>query len=121
MQISKHDEHGRPYIEICEGYVMKLETDELSEEYKEKARKELRETPENVEKGLKELRELLAGEFDVLRCFNKKLTSLNVLLLIIKIPFVSYAIIFEVIFGKESKTKMTFLKDLEKSRHTKIN
>lgn len=62
MQIKKRDEHGRPYVEICEGYCVRLEHDDLTEEVKEKARQELRETPENVEKGLKELRELLAGE-----------------------------------------------------------
>lgn len=62
MQVKKIDENGRPFIYISEGFSMRLEHDELTEEYKEKARRELREVPEIVEKGLKELRELLAGE-----------------------------------------------------------
>ncbi|XP_063697578.1 retinaldehyde-binding protein 1-like [Culicoides brevitarsis] len=62
MQVKKYDEHGRPYLEICEGYEIRLDYSELSEADKEKARVELRETPENVEKGLKELREILAND-----------------------------------------------------------
>lgn len=62
MQIEKIDEHGRPYIEICDGYTVRLQYDEIPEEFREKARKELRETPENREQGLKELRQLLAGK-----------------------------------------------------------
>lgn len=62
MQIEKIDEHGRPYIEICDGYTVRLEYEEVPEKYKEKAREELRETPEVVKEALKEMRELLAGE-----------------------------------------------------------
>lgn len=62
MQTTKYDENRRPYVEISNGYCMRLEHDDVTEEYKEKARKELRETPENVEKGLKELRELLSSK-----------------------------------------------------------
>uniref|UniRef100_A0A336MZZ1 CSON009448 protein n=1 Tax=Culicoides sonorensis TaxID=179676 RepID=A0A336MZZ1_CULSO len=61
-QLKKVDENGRPYVEICEGYCIRLEHDEVSDEFKEKARRELRETPENVEKGLKELRELVEAD-----------------------------------------------------------
>lgn len=63
MQVKKYDENGRPYIEICEGYIVKVDTDDLSEEDKEKALRELRETPENVAIGLRDLRELIDGEF----------------------------------------------------------
>ncbi|XP_063697583.1 clavesin-2-like [Culicoides brevitarsis] len=59
MQIKKYDEHGRPYIQIKEGYEVRLDYSDLTEEDKEKARVELRETPENVAKGIKELRELI--------------------------------------------------------------
>lgn len=62
MQIEKIDEHGRPYIELCDGYTVRLEYEEVPEEFKEKAREELRETPEIVEASLKEMRELLTGE-----------------------------------------------------------
>lgn len=44
-------------------YTIRLEKDELNEDDKKKALKELRETPENVERGLRELKKLLAGEF----------------------------------------------------------
>ncbi|XP_063697580.1 retinaldehyde-binding protein 1-like [Culicoides brevitarsis] len=59
MQVKKKDQHGRSYLEICEGFEIRLDYSELSEADKEKARTELRETPENIEKGLKELRQLL--------------------------------------------------------------
>uniref|UniRef100_A0A336LMQ4 CSON012863 protein n=1 Tax=Culicoides sonorensis TaxID=179676 RepID=A0A336LMQ4_CULSO len=59
MQVKKYDEHERPYLEICEGYKIRIEYEEVTAEYKEKAEIELRETPENVSKGLEELRELL--------------------------------------------------------------
>ena len=44
-------------------FVFRLELKEPSSELKEKARKDLRETPENVEKGKKELRDLLRGKY----------------------------------------------------------
>ncbi|XP_063697584.1 clavesin-2-like [Culicoides brevitarsis] len=62
MQLKKYDEHGRPYIEISKGYEIRLDYSDLTEEEKEKARVELRETPENVEKGIKELRELVEAD-----------------------------------------------------------
>ncbi|XP_063697579.1 retinaldehyde-binding protein 1-like [Culicoides brevitarsis] len=68
MQLKKYDKHGRSYLEICKGYEIKLEFNELSEVDKEKARIELRETPENVEKGLKELRELIENDDTIFVC-----------------------------------------------------
>ncbi|XP_063697577.1 retinaldehyde-binding protein 1-like [Culicoides brevitarsis] len=68
MQVKKYDKHGRPYLEICKGYEIRLDYSELSEKDKEKARIELRETPENVEKGLKELRELLENDDTLFVC-----------------------------------------------------
>lgn len=62
MQIKLYDEHERPYIKLCEGFTIQIEYDEVSEVYKEKAKIELRETPENVQKGLEELREMLMGK-----------------------------------------------------------
>lgn len=47
--------------------------------YKEKAEVELRETPENIEKGLRELRELLKGELFIFYfdCIKYLLMSLR--------------------------------------------
>ncbi|XP_077300345.1 alpha-tocopherol transfer protein [Arctopsyche grandis] len=44
---------------------IKLEKEDLNEDMKKKAREELRETPENVECALKELRKLLTSETDL--------------------------------------------------------
>lgn len=57
----KFDENKIPYIDLENGYAIRLETDELTEEEAEKAKRELRETPEVVESALKELRVLLQG------------------------------------------------------------
>lgn len=57
----KFDENKIPYIDLENGYSIRLETDELTEEEAEKAKRELRETPEVVESALKELRVLLQG------------------------------------------------------------
>lgn len=62
VQVSKVDEDGRPLIVISEGYIVRLEIDDMDERTQERALTELRETPENVEKGLKELRQLLQGK-----------------------------------------------------------
>lgn len=52
-----------PYIDIGDNYKIRLEYEELSDAvFIEKARTELRETPENVAIALKELRELLQGK-----------------------------------------------------------
>lgn len=50
------------YVKVG-SHKIRLEKDELTEDDKKKALKELRETPENVENGLKELKRLLACEF----------------------------------------------------------
>ena len=55
------NENGTPYIK-CGNYAIRLETEELTDEMKEKARRELRETPEIVEQSLRELKKSLAGE-----------------------------------------------------------
>lgn len=57
----KYDENNVPYIDLGK-YTIRLERDEPTEEAKEKARIELRETPEIVEKACKELRELISKE-----------------------------------------------------------
>ncbi|CAK1544175.1 unnamed protein product [Leptosia nina] len=58
----EYNADGTPYV-LWGGHRIELERDPLTEKcYTEKAEKELRETPENVEKALKELRELLKGE-----------------------------------------------------------
>ncbi|XP_026469370.1 alpha-tocopherol transfer protein-like [Ctenocephalides felis] len=55
---------GSPYIELSPKAVIRLEKDELNEKEKLKAEKELRETPEVVEEGLKALRQLIEDEPD---------------------------------------------------------
>lgn len=64
-QVIKLDEHDRPYIEICEGFNVGVEYDELSEKYKQKAQDELRETPENVQEGIEQLKNLLKADEQV--------------------------------------------------------
>lgn len=50
---------GTPFV-MCEKHKIKLEKEPITESfYVKKARDELRETPENIENGLKELRQLL--------------------------------------------------------------
>lgn len=52
-----------PFIDLGSGYIIRLEYEDLKDEkYIEKARNELRETPEVVEEALKELRQLIKGE-----------------------------------------------------------
>ena len=41
---------------------MKFEPEDLDETYQEKARNELRETPENIKKGLEDIKKLIAGK-----------------------------------------------------------
>ncbi|CRK99949.1 CLUMA_CG013246, isoform B [Clunio marinus] len=54
-----------PYIDLGDGYIIRLEYEDLSDEkYIEKAKTELRESPENIEKGLHELRRLIEAEKD---------------------------------------------------------
>ncbi|XP_022127946.2 alpha-tocopherol transfer protein-like [Pieris rapae] len=59
-------EDGTPYV-LLGGHRIQLEREPFTEEYYvKKAEKELRETPENVENGLRELRELLKGELNLI-------------------------------------------------------
>lgn len=69
MQEKKVDEEGRPYVQIDSRHTIRLELEEVTDEWKLKAEKELRETPENIEKALQELRQLLKGKF----CWSDKL------------------------------------------------
>ncbi|XP_063708855.1 clavesin-2-like [Culicoides brevitarsis] len=62
MQQKKIDERGRTYLQIAEGFELKPEYDGVTEEYRKKAEVELRETPENVKKGIEELRELIKAD-----------------------------------------------------------
>jgi len=43
-------------------YILSFECEDFGPEYEEKARLELRETPENVKTAIAELREILKGE-----------------------------------------------------------
>lgn len=59
----EYNEDKSPYVMWGE-HKIQLEKEPFTENiFKEKAENELRETPDNVEKGLKELRELLKGTF----------------------------------------------------------
>lgn len=62
MSIKISEENNIAYIDQGDGYHIRLELAEVTDDfYKEKARKELNETPENAEIALKELKELLLG------------------------------------------------------------
>lgn len=56
-----------PYVQLGE-YKLRLDLEDLNEEYQERARLELRETPENVEGALVALRGLIKGN----HCHRKK-------------------------------------------------
>jgi len=58
------DLEALPSIKIGD-FVLRFELEELSEEGREVAERELRETPENKENGIKELRKLLEKESDL--------------------------------------------------------
>jgi hypothetical protein len=67
----KFDEHNLPYIDLESDYKIRLETgeDEISEADKEKARIELREIPEIVEKAHRELNKLLLSKYnEIMNC-----------------------------------------------------
>lgn len=58
----KYGDDKLPYIDIGQGYKIRLEYEECSDEKDlEKARVELRETPEVKQQAIKELKELLRG------------------------------------------------------------
>lgn len=58
-----YDEKEIPYIDLGEGYKIRLEFEDLIEDvYIEKAKKELRETPEVVKAAVEELRALIKGK-----------------------------------------------------------
>lgn len=52
-----------PFIDLGDGYKIRLEYEDLTDEkYIEKARNELRESPEAIKNGIEELRALIKGE-----------------------------------------------------------
>lgn len=52
-----------PFIDLGDGYKIRLEYEDLTDEkYIEKARNELRESPEAIKTGIEELRALIKGE-----------------------------------------------------------
>lgn len=55
------DEDGAPFVQLND-YKFKIELEELTGDWKQRAINELRETPENVENGLTELRKLIQSE-----------------------------------------------------------
>ena len=60
----KFGEDKLPFVDLGHGYKIRLEYEQIRDEkYLEKARIELRETDEVKEAALKELKELLKGEF----------------------------------------------------------
>jgi prefoldin subunit 5 len=57
------DENNIPFIDLGEGYKIRLEFEDLAEEeYIEKAKNELRETPEVATAAIEELRALIKGK-----------------------------------------------------------
>jgi len=58
----KYDDNNLPYIDLGNGVAIRMEKEEAPEWALEKARQELREEPEIMEKAIKELRELLQNE-----------------------------------------------------------
>lgn len=59
----KTGEDKIPFIDLGDGFVIRLEYEDLTDEkYIEKAKTELRETPENVEAAISELRNLIKGK-----------------------------------------------------------
>lgn len=54
-----------PFIDLGKGYKIRLEYEDLTDEkYLERAKNELRESPENVENGIAELRKLIKGKYE---------------------------------------------------------
>lgn len=64
MAMLKFDENKVPYIDLGKDYCVRLENDEFTDaKSKEKAARELRETPDVVAEALKELRAKLQGQY----------------------------------------------------------
>nr|XP_022911696.1 alpha-tocopherol transfer protein-like [Onthophagus taurus] len=61
LYIEYNEKTGEPFLRLGEN-ILKLDREEISGEFAEKAFKELRETPENRERGLDELRNWLKNE-----------------------------------------------------------
>lgn len=60
----KYSENNLPYIQLECGYKICLEYEEIEDEkYKEKAEKELRDTPEIRQQALIEIKELMKSEY----------------------------------------------------------
>lgn len=59
----KYGDDKLPYIDLGKDYKIRLEYEEVTDEkYVEKARVELRETPEVKQQAIMELKELLRGQ-----------------------------------------------------------
>lgn len=61
MSALKFDRNNQPYIPLGE-LTIRLENEEPTDDVKEKARRELRETPEVVVAAIDELRDLIKGK-----------------------------------------------------------
>lgn len=59
MEIGEDD---IPYLRINEEFTLRLDLEDLDEEYKKRATKDLRETPENVQEALKAIRQMIKDE-----------------------------------------------------------
>lgn len=63
-------EKNVPFVNLGDGYEIRLEYENITEEkYLEKAKNELRESPEIVENGLRELRELIKSKLIIVLDF----------------------------------------------------
>lgn len=56
------DKDGIPFITLGE-YQLRLDLEDISGEFEERARTELLETPERLQEGLERFRELIKGKF----------------------------------------------------------
>lgn len=71
-----------PFINLGSGYVIRLEYEDLTDEkYLEKARNELRESPENIENAIAELRKLIKGKHELIVDLNSKRRKVKILVL----------------------------------------
>lgn len=61
----KFDENHLPYIDVGDNAVIRMEKEDPPEWALEKARTELRETPEIIQSAIKELRELIQSKFGI--------------------------------------------------------